>query len=98
MPIVILLVIYGGITMGNIKTAISIKKPLFEQVNTLADELNLSRSGLFALAVKEFILRFKNQKMLQDLNDAYDDFPDSKEENVRSHMQSQHYEQVKDQW
>jgi len=84
--------------MRNIKTAISIKKPLFDQVDALANELNMSRSGLFALAVKEFIIRYKNQKMLQDLNDAYDDFPDSKEENLRSHMRSRHYEQVKDQW
>jgi len=84
--------------MGNIKTAISIKKPLFDQVDALANELDMSRSGLFALAVKEFILRYKNQKMLQDLNDAYDDIPDSKEENLMSHMRSQHYELVKDQW
>ena len=84
--------------MGNIKTAISIKKPLFDQVDALANELDMSRSGLFALAVKEFILRYNNQKMLQDLNDAYDDIPDSKEENLMSHMRSQHYQQVKDQW
>jgi metal-responsive CopG/Arc/MetJ family transcriptional regulator len=84
--------------MGNIKTAISIKKPLFDQVDALANELDMSRSGLFALAVKEFILRYKNQKMLQDLNDAYDDIPDSKEENLMSRMRSQHYQQVEDQW
>jgi len=95
---IILLVYRGGVTMGNIKTAISIKKPLFDQVDALANELDMSRSGLFALAVKEFILRYKNQKMLQDLNDAYDDIPDSKEENLMSHMRSQHYELVKDQW
>lgn len=84
--------------MGNIKTAISIKKPLFDQVDALADELDMSRSGLFALAVQEFILRHKNQKMLQDLNDAYDDIPDSREKNLMSHMRSQHYQMVKDQW
>ena len=84
--------------MKNIKTAISIKKSLFDQVDALANELSMSRSGLFALAVKEFIFRHKNQKMLQELNDAYDDVPDSKEEILRAHMRSQHYEQVKDQW
>ena len=92
------MVLQGGMIMKNIKTAISIKKPLFDQVDALANELSMSRSGLFALAVKEFILRHKKQKMLQDLNKAYDDIPDSKEETLRSHMLSQHYDQVKDQW
>jgi len=84
--------------MKNIKTAISIKKPLFDQADALANELNMSRSSLFALAVKELILRHNKQKMLKDLNAAYDEIPDSKEETLRTHMRSQHYEQVKDQW
>jgi hypothetical protein len=34
--------------MANIKTAISIEKPIFEQMNVLAKDLNISRSRLFA--------------------------------------------------
>ena len=84
--------------MANIKTAISIDKPLFEQVDNLAHELNTSRSRIFALAATEFIQRHKNQKLLEALNAAYDDIPDVKEESLKSVMRSRHLKMVKDQW
>ena len=84
--------------MGNIKTAISIDEPLFEQVDNLAHELNTSRSRIFALAVTEFIQRRKNQKLLEAINDAYDDVHEVKEESLRSMMRSKHLKMVKDQW
>jgi hypothetical protein len=83
--------------MENIKTAISIQRPLFNEAEALAHELKISRSGLFALAVKEFIHRHKNQRMLQAINDAYADISDS-EEALNSHRRSKHYNMVKDQW
>jgi metal-responsive CopG/Arc/MetJ family transcriptional regulator len=84
--------------MGNVKTAISIDKPLFEQVDNLANELNTSRSRIFALAAKEFIQRHKNQKLLEAINSAYDDIADVKEESLKSAMRSRHLKMVKDQW
>ena len=84
--------------MGNIKTAISIDKPLFEQVDNLAHELNTSRSRIFALAAIEFIQRHKNQKLLEAINSAYDDIPDVKEEFLKSAMRARHIKMVKDQW
>ena len=84
--------------MANIKTAISISKPLFEKVDNLAHELNTSRSRIFALAATEFIQRHKNQKLLEALNAAYDDIPDVKEESLKSVMRSRHLKMVKDQW
>lgn len=84
--------------MGNIKTAISIDEPLFEQVDNLAHELNTSRSRIFALAVTEFIQRHKNQKLLEAINAAYADVPEVKEESLRSMMSSKHLKMVKDQW
>ncbi len=84
--------------MANIKTAISIGKPLFEKVDNLAHELNTSRSRIFALAATEFIQRHKNQKLFEALNAAYDDIPDVKEESLKSMMRSRHLKMVKDQW
>ena len=84
--------------MANIKTAISIDKPLFEKVDNLAHELNTTRSRIFALAAQEFIQRHKNQKLLKAINEAYDDIPDVKEETLKSMMRSRHLEMVKDQW
>ena len=84
--------------MANIKTAISIDKPLFEQVNNLAHELNTSRSRIFALAATEFIQRYKNQELFEAINSAYDDIPDDREESLKSVMRSRHLKMVKDQW
>jgi metal-responsive CopG/Arc/MetJ family transcriptional regulator len=84
--------------MANIKTAISIDKPLFEEVDELAHELNTSRSRIFSLAAQEFIDRHKNQKLLQAINEAYEDMPDEKEESLKSMMRSRHLRMVKDQW
>ena len=39
----------------SVKTAISIQKELFCEVNRLAKELQISRSKLFVLAVSDFI-------------------------------------------
>jgi len=82
--------------MANIKTAISIDKPIFEEVNDLAKNLNISRSRVFALAAKEFIQRHKNLKLLNALNEAYDDLPEF--EPVVSKMRPRHYNMVKNQW
>jgi hypothetical protein len=82
--------------MPNIKTAISIEKPIFEQMNVLAKNLDISRSRVFALAAQEFIQRHKNIKLLQSLNEAYDDLPES--EPIVSKMRPRHYKMVKEQW
>ena len=84
--------------MANMKTAISIDKPLFDQVDELAHELNTSRSRIFALAAQKFIEHHKNQKLLEAINDAYKDIPDEKEETLKSIRRSRHLKMVKDQW
>ena len=83
--------------MPNVKTAISIEKPLFDQVNDLAQNLNISRSRLFVMAVQEFIQRYKNMELLQAINNAYDDLQEP-ETNIVEKMQPHHLKMVKDQW
>ena len=75
--------------MASIKTAISIEKPIFEQMNILAKNLNISRSRVFALAAEEFIQRRKNSEILESLNKAYDDLSES--EPIVHRMRSRHY-------
>lgn len=84
--------------MATIKTAISIDKPLFEQLGNLAHELNTSRSRIFALAAMEFVQRHKNLKLLEAINSSYDDFPDEKESSLNTVMRAKHLKMVKDQW
>ena len=50
-----------------VKTAISIQKSLFEQAESLAQELNVSRSELFGLAIESFVKNRQNQMLLQEI-------------------------------
>ncbi|MBW1842300.1 MAG: CopG family transcriptional regulator [Deltaproteobacteria bacterium] len=82
--------------MASIKTAISIEKPTFEQMNLLAKDLKISRSRVFALAAEEFIQRHKNIQLLESLNKAYSDL--SEPETIVPKMRLKHHKIVKDQW
>ena len=82
--------------MPNVKTAISIEKPIFEKMDILAKNLKISRSRLFSLAAEEFIERHKNLELFQVLNQAYEDASES--EPTVTQMRSRHYKLVKDQW
>ena len=82
--------------MASIKTAISIEKPIFEQMDILAKDLKISRSRVFALAAEEFIQRHKNIELLEALNKAHSDV--SEPETTVPKMRPKHYKLVKDQW
>jgi metal-responsive CopG/Arc/MetJ family transcriptional regulator len=84
--------------MANIKTAISIEKPLFDEIEALSEELRVSRSSLFTLAAREFIQRHKSLKLMEAINAAYKDSPAINEEKLRAQMKSKQRRLVKDQW
>jgi len=84
--------------MNSTKTAISLQKSLLDRVDTLAQELDISRSRLFTLAVEDFIQRHKNQKLLEAINSAYDDTSDPEEQIMLQKMRRKHKELVKEQW
>ena len=84
--------------MANIKTAISLQKSLFEQVETLAREMKVSRSRLFALAVEEFVRRYQNQLLLEKINQAYANSPDPTEQKRLRKTRRQHRRIVEGEW
>ena len=53
------------------KTAISIPDGLFKNAQRIAEKLGISRSQLFALAVKEFIENHGKNKITEKLNQIY---------------------------
>ena len=76
--------------MPGVKTAISLDEKLFDKVNKLANELHVSRSRLFTLAVKDYLKKQENQTLLAQLNDAYANTPDEEERKISSSMKSKH--------
>ena len=84
--------------MANVKTAISIQESLFDDVDILAHKMHVSRSQLFARAMRDFLQKQQNQQILQQLNMAYDDVPDSEEKKWQGKARSQHQHLVEEQW
>jgi len=57
--------------MPGVKTAISLEKNLFNQVKQLANDMHVSRSKLFSLAVKDYLKKQESKKILAQLNAVY---------------------------
>jgi metal-responsive CopG/Arc/MetJ family transcriptional regulator len=84
--------------VAHIKTAVSLREDLFEQVEALASEMKISRSRLFALALEEFLQRYQSQQLLERINAAYDEAPDPSEQALRRRMRRQHRQIVEGEW
>jgi predicted transcriptional regulator len=72
--------------MLGIKTAISLEKNLFNQVNQLANDMHVSRSELFTLAVKDYLKKQESKKILAQLNAAYGDSSNKEEDLISKAM------------
>jgi metal-responsive CopG/Arc/MetJ family transcriptional regulator len=84
--------------MENIKTAISIRKPLFEQAEDLAHRMKVSRSRLFALALEDYIRRQQNRELLASLNAVYADEPTPTELTVLHESRESYARHLEDEW
>ena len=76
--------------MPGVKTAISLDEELLVKVNRLADNLHVSRSKVFTLAVQDYLKKQENQSLLAQLNEAYEDFPDEEESGVLKSIRVKH--------
>jgi metal-responsive CopG/Arc/MetJ family transcriptional regulator len=84
--------------MTTIKTAISINEPLFLAVEKLAQELNISRSSLFVMAVERFLQQHQNQKLLAKLNEVYAQSSSDETETTRQAVTQYHQKLVQGEW
>lgn len=65
---------------------ISIPDSLYEQASNLAQEMQVSPSDLFSLALKDYLHRHHSQKLLQSTDDAYADGLDESEQAILEGM------------
>jgi hypothetical protein len=84
--------------MARIKTAVSLDRSLFEQVDTLAHKMKVSRSRLLAMALEDFLRRHENEQLLQEINRACQDEPDQARQTLRHSMRRIHREIVEGEW
>ncbi|MDI6775867.1 MAG: ribbon-helix-helix protein, CopG family [Syntrophales bacterium] len=76
--------------MPGVKTAISLDEELLIKVNRLANDLHVSRSKVFTLAVQDYLKIQENQSLLAQLNEAYEDFPSEEESEISKSMRIKH--------
>ena len=84
--------------MGTVKTAISLQEPLFKKVEAVADTLSISRSRFFALAAEAFIKEHENHQLLEQINAAYEDEPDTKEQEIRRRWRRKQRQAAEGEW
>ena len=72
------------------KIAISLPDDLFKTVEELAAELHLSRSQVFADAVRDYIERRRNAILLEAINKVYSDTETEQETELRK-QSKKHY-------
>jgi len=86
--------------MATVKTAISVRKSLFEDADKLARKMQISRSRLFSLALEEFIQRWENRELSEAINKAYGDEPsDPEEEEYQKKLRRHHMRMMlQDEW
>lgn len=83
---------------ATIKTAVSIDKNLFDQAEAVAQELAISRSHLFSLALEQYLRRRQGRQMLERINAAYTDEPDAEEQLLLEKMRQSARKQMEGTW
>jgi metal-responsive CopG/Arc/MetJ family transcriptional regulator len=80
------------------KTAISIDAGLLDEADEIARLMGLSRSRLFALAVRDFLRQQRQEQMLVRLNEVYAKGIEPAEERVLHGIKAKVRAAVKERW
>ncbi|HEX7342823.1 MAG TPA: CopG family transcriptional regulator [bacterium] len=84
--------------MPSVKTAVSLRAPLLKEIDELAQHLDVPRSQLLARAAEEFLQRYRNQQLLQRINQAYSARPTIEERRRRAGQRRRHRKMLEGQW
>ena len=68
--------------MSTVKTAFSLDEALFERAERAAREMSVTRSRLYAEAIREYLERRRSRILFEQLNRAYSDGIDHEEHKV----------------
>jgi len=80
------------------KTAISVEGDLLTQADQTARTMGLSRSGLFSLALKDFLKRRQQEEIVEKLNRVYGRETDPSERRTVAKMKEKFRATIKDRW
>ena len=77
---------------------ISIDDSLFNETKAVADELKISQSQIFTVALRDFLDQHENQRLLEKINEAYSDAPDPEEHELLQRIRNSHRRLVEGEW
>lgn len=86
------------IMSNTMKTAISIDDHLLQEADDAARQMGTSRSGLFAVAVRDFLARQRRGQMLLRLNEVYGGAPDHAEKALMKQVKAKAHRTVRERW
>ena len=84
--------------MPTTKTAISLDSELFERADSVANELNIPRSRLIAMALDEFVERHRSRQILAAIDAAHADGASQDEVDLERARRRRHRAQVEGSW
>ena len=84
--------------MSSVKTAISLQRQLFQQVDRIAQEQKIPRSRVFVMALEAYVAQYQNHMLLDQINSAYADTPDSTEQKRIKTTRRTHRRIVEGEW
>ncbi|MCY4080238.1 MAG: ribbon-helix-helix protein, CopG family [Caldilineaceae bacterium] len=79
-----------------VKIEVSLSNTLFEEVESLAREMKMSRNELLSVAIQEFIERSETRRMMAALNEVHGDPPDEEELATLRQMLEHHRKTLRD--
>ncbi len=71
------------------KTAISIDNQLLKETDSIAQEMAVSRSQVVSSALDEYIRRYRNLQLFDQINDAYSEGMDEDDKQTLQLIKSQ---------
>jgi len=84
--------------MPSVKTAVSLPESVFRKVEALAEELRVSRSRLFLMAIEQFTERRGNQELFEAISRAYAKPPSREEERFLRAAKRYHQRRTEKEW
>ena len=84
--------------MSVVKISISIQESLLEQAEQIADEMKISPSRLVSLALEDFVQRYRNRQILEQINEGNSNDPDEGEAIRRQKMRRIQCRLVNGEW
>ena len=80
------------------KTAISVDDRLLNEADQTAHAMGLSRSGLFSLALKDYLARRRREEIVGQLNRVYAREPERSERQTAARLKAKFRATIRDRW